>query len=158
MNIFQWNFIWNSNIFIQENAFEHVVSEMVAILTQKDHIWLPPISWHIIREGASRSAYNASKIQILNTLRLRRNVRLFTGGLYKCIFLNENLGLSIKISLKFVPEGSVNNVSSFIHIMAWHRSGDKPLSETMIVELLTYICVTIYKSIPARRKSKITID
>ena len=32
-NVFQWNFILNSNIFIQENAFEHVVSEMAAILS-----------------------------------------------------------------------------------------------------------------------------
>ena len=114
--------------FVQENAFEHVVPEMVAILTQEDHIWLPPISWHIIREGASRSAYNASKIQILNTLRLRRNVRLFRDGLFKCIFLNENVGLSIEISLKFVPEGSVNNISPFIHIMAWHWSNYNRLS------------------------------
>ena len=31
-SIFQWNFICNSNIFIQENAFKHVVCEMAAIL------------------------------------------------------------------------------------------------------------------------------
>ena len=30
----QWNFIWHLNIFIQENAFEHVVCEMVAILSR----------------------------------------------------------------------------------------------------------------------------
>ena len=33
-NIFQWNFIWNSNIFIPENAFELVVCEMAAILSR----------------------------------------------------------------------------------------------------------------------------
>ena len=26
--------------------------------------------------------------------------------------------------------------------MAWHRPGDKPLSEPMMVNLLTHICVT----------------
>ena len=34
MNKLQWNFIWNSNIFIQENAFESVVCEMAAILSR----------------------------------------------------------------------------------------------------------------------------
>ena len=29
-----------------------------------------------------------------------------------------------------------------VHIMAWHRQGDKPLSEPMIVSLLTHICAT----------------
>ena len=34
MNKFQWNFDRNSNIFIQENAFESVVCEMTAILSR----------------------------------------------------------------------------------------------------------------------------
>ena len=33
-NKLQWNFNWNSNIFIQENAFEKVVCEMAAILSR----------------------------------------------------------------------------------------------------------------------------
>ena len=34
------------------------------------------------------------------------------------------------------------NIPSLIQIMAWRRQGDKPLSETMMVSLLTHICVT----------------
>ena len=34
MNKLQWNVNWNSYIFIQENAFENVVWEMEAILSQ----------------------------------------------------------------------------------------------------------------------------
>ena len=34
MNQLQWNFNQNSYIFIKENAFENVVCEMAAILTQ----------------------------------------------------------------------------------------------------------------------------
>ena len=30
-NKLQWNFNWNSNIFIQENAFENVIWKMAAI-------------------------------------------------------------------------------------------------------------------------------
>ena len=47
-----------------------------------------------------------------------------------------------KISLKFVPNGPINNIGTLVQIMAWHRSGDKPLSESMLVSLLMHICVT----------------
>ena len=57
-------------------------------------------------------------------------------------FLNENIGISIKTSLKFVPKGLINNIPSLVPIMAWRRPGDKPLSEPMMVRSLTHICVT----------------
>ena len=46
------------------------------------------------------------------------------------------------MSLKFVPKVRVNNIPALVQIMPWHRPGDKPLSESMMVSLLTYICVT----------------
>ena len=33
-NKFQWKLIWNSNFFIQENAFENVICEMATILSR----------------------------------------------------------------------------------------------------------------------------
>ena len=48
----------------------------------------------------------------------------------------------IKISLKFVPKGPINNIPALAQIMAWRRPGDKPLSEPMMVSLTTHICVT----------------
>ena len=48
----------------------------------------------------------------------------------------------IRISLKFVPKGPMNNISTLVQIMAWRLPGDKPLSEPMMVSLLTHICVT----------------
>ena len=56
--------------------------------------------------------------------------------------MNENVRISINISLKFVPKGLINNIPALVKIMAWRRSGDKPLSEPMMVNLLTHICVT----------------
>ena len=50
--------------------------------------------------------------------------------------------ISIKMSLKFVPKGSINNISVLVQIMAWCRSGNKTLSEPMMVRLPTHICVT----------------
>ena len=77
-----------------------------------------------------------------NTLRPRQNGRHFADDVFKCIFLNENVWISIKISLKFVPKGPINNIPSLVQIMAWRRSGDKPLSEATMESLLTHICVT----------------
>ena len=78
----------------------------------------------------------------INTLRPRQNGRLFADDIFKCIFLNENASIVIKISLKFVPKGPINNIPALVQILAWRRPGDKPLSEPMMVSLLTHICVT----------------
>ena len=85
-----------------------------------------------------------SKIRTLcvNTLRPRQNGRRFADDIFKRIFLNENVSNSITISLKFVAKGPINNNSALVQIMPWRWLGDKPLSERMIVSLLTHICVT----------------
>ena len=62
--------------------------------------------------------------------------------IFKRIFFNENVWISITISLKFVPKGPINNIPAMVQIMAWRRPGDKPLSEKMLVGSLTHICVT----------------
>ena len=78
----------------------------------------------------------------INTLRPRQNGRHFADDTFKRIFMNENVRILIKISLKFVPKGPINNIHALVQIMAWRRPGDKPLSEPMLVSLLTHICVT----------------
>ena len=77
-----------------------------------------------------------------NTLRPRQNGRRFADDTFKRIFFNKNVRISIKISLKFVPKGPINNIPALVQIMAWRRPGDEPLSEAMMVSLLTHICVT----------------
>ena len=90
------------------------------------------------------SLYRATKTLThgINTLSPRQNGRHFPDDIFKCIFLNENVWVPIEISLKFVPKGPINNIPALVQIMAWRRSGDKPLSEPMMVSLLTHICVT----------------
>ena len=68
---------------------------------------------------------------VINSLRPRQN---YADDIFKCIFWNENILISIKISLKFISYSSVQ-------IMAWCRPGDKPLSEPMMIILLTHICI-----------------
>ena len=40
------------------------------------------------------------------------------------------------------PKGPISNIPVLIQMMAWRRPGDKPLSEPMMVSLLTHIYVT----------------
>ena len=77
-----------------------------------------------------------------NTLRPRQYGRHFADDPFKRIFLNETLRISIKISLNFLPKGPINYIPMLVQIMAWRRRGDKPLSEPMMVSLLTHICIT----------------
>ena len=79
---------------------------------------------------------------LVNTLRPRQHGCHFTDDIFKCIFLNENVWILIKISLKFVPKGRINNIPALVQIMAWRRPGDKPLSKPMMVSLPMHICVT----------------
>ena len=78
----------------------------------------------------------------INTLRKTRNEQHFADDIFKRIFFNENVWILIKISQKFVPKGSIHNIPALVQIMAWRRPGDKPLSEPMMVSLLTHICIT----------------
>ena len=100
--------------------------------------------------------YHSGKYRFqLNSLRPRQNGRHFADDIFKCIFLIENVLIPVKISLKFVPKGPINNIPALVQIMAWRRSGDKPLSEPMMNGLLTHICVTRpqwVKSSSPRRK------
>ena len=75
-------------------------------------------------------------------MRSRQNGRHFPDDIFKWIFLWENVWISIKISLKFVLTIPINNIPALVQIMAWRRSGDKPLSELIMDSLLTHICVT----------------
>ena len=73
---------------------------------------------------------------------MKQNGCQFPDDIFKCIFLNEDVWISIKISLKFVLMGAKNDIPALVKIMAWHREGDKPLSEPMMVSLLMHIFVT----------------
>ena len=95
-----------------------------------------------INSFRSGVAYRRQGDHWLTTLRLRQNGRHFADDIFKRISLNENVRILIEISPKFVPKIQINNIPTVVQIMAWHRQGDKPLSEPMVVRLPTHICVT----------------
>ena len=78
----------------------------------------------------SRIPYAITRIlQWVNTLSMKRNARHFAGNISKCIFLNENVCILLKISLKFALKVLINNILALVQIMDWCRPEDKPLSE-----------------------------
>ena len=58
----------------------------------------------------------------------------FADDFFKHIFLNENVRISIQISLKFVPRGSNDNKPALVKVMAWRRTSDKRLPEQMLTQ------------------------
>ena len=63
-------------------------------------------------------------------------------AIFQYILLNENVYISIKISLKFVAKVPINNIPALVQIIVWRRPGEKPLSEPVRVSLVTHIWVT----------------
>ena len=41
--------------------------------------------------------------------------------IFKCIFSNENILISIKISMNFIPKRPINTIPALVQIMAWCR-------------------------------------
>ena len=81
------------------------------------------------------------KGSFINSLRPRQNRRRFADDIFNCFSVIENIWIPIKISLKFDPRGPINSIPALVQIMAWRRPGDKPLSEPMLNNLPTHICV-----------------
>ena len=55
-------------------------------------------------------------------MRPRQNGLHFPDDIFKCIHLNENAWIAIKISLKFVPTVSINNIPAMVQIMAYNNN------------------------------------
>ena len=83
----------------------------------------------------TRLVFNACVPEfILTHLPLDQMAHILAHDISKRIFLNENIWISNEISLKYVPWGIIDNISELVQIMAWRRSGDKPLSEPMLTQ------------------------
>ena len=61
-----------------------------------------------------------------------QNGRYFADNIFKLILLSENCVISIEISLKFIPKAPINNNRPLVQILAWRRTGAKPLSKPML--------------------------
>ena len=95
------------------------------------------ITWNNDNQTWWQYMYMASLESVLKQIG-----RHFADHTFDHIFFNENIRVSIKISLKSIPKFPINNISALVQITAWRRSGDKPLSERTVVNLLTHKYVT----------------
>ena len=120
---------WSNNV--TAPLCQVVIYRQANDLSPKHSITGARLSCHI-------TAMWAHKQSMYNTLRPRQNGRHFPDDIFKWIFLNENVWISINISLKFVPRGPINNIPALVQVMAWRRPGHKPLSEPMMVRLPTH--------------------
>ena len=99
--------------------------------------------WFTRKGTESYPAHTCTSCSDAITLRRRQNGHHFPDDIFKCIFGKKNIWISIKISLKFVFKGLINNIPALAQIIAWRRPGDKPLSEPMMAQFTdVYICVT----------------
>ena len=92
--------------------------------------------------GLPVSIWNRNIKMRVSTLMPRWNAHHFADGIFKRIFVNTNVWISTITSPTFVPKGPINNILALDQMMACCRQGDKPLSEPMVVTLLTHICIT----------------
>ena len=75
------------------------------------------------------------KVIWLTHLPLDKIVAILADDIFKWIFLNENDRIPIQISLKFVPKSPIDNKPALVQVVAWCRTGDKPLPEAMMIQL-----------------------
>ena len=118
-------------------TYLHINNWDFQVVVYRDH--------EALKHGANPMGWGTGSTDMdgsFNSLRPRQNGRHFADDIFNCIFLNENVWIPIKISLKFIPKCPINNIPALVQIMAWRRPGDKPLSEPMMVSLQTHICVT----------------
>ena len=88
---------------------------------------------------STRTMKDDRMINCINTMMLREDGCCFPDDILKRIFLNGNFLIPIKISLKFVPRGPINNIAALVQIMVWRLPGNKPLSEPMMGNLRMHI-------------------
>ena len=88
--------------------------------------------WYTIFVDGRQHCSSCSIVSV-NTLRLRQNCWHFVVDILKYIFLNEDVWILLKISLKYVPEVWINNIPTLVQILAWRRPGDKPLYGLVMV-------------------------
>ena len=70
----------------------------------------------------------------INSFLHRQNGRHFPQDIFKCIFVNGMFCILIWISLKFVPQGPIDNKWALVQVMAWHHIGAKALPELMLIQ------------------------
>ena len=84
-------------------------------------------------KGINAVEWNKLVNQRLTHLDFEKMAAIWLTDFSNSFFLNENWCILIRISPKFIPKGSIKNKPAMVLGMVWHRTGNKPLSEPMLV-------------------------
>ena len=122
------HFLWEKNL-----AFNLISTLLLRVqfvtISQHPLVWV--MAWH--------QTSNKPLLEPILTHRGRGKM----AAIFQTTFSNAFSWIQMFVfRLTFVPKGPINNIPVLVQIMAWRRPGDKPLSETVLVSLLTHICVT----------------
>ena len=101
------------------SKFIHAILRL--ILEMAGHLWWTVETWCQFLFGNVNSSPPG------------QNGRHFADDICKCIFMNEKFCILIQISLKFVPKGLIDNKTALVQVMAWRRTGNKPLPEAVLI-------------------------
>ena len=69
-----------------------------------------------------------------NSSPFEQNGQHFADDIFKCSFMNKKFCILILISPKFVPKSPSDNKPLLVQLMAWRRTGDKPLPEPILTQ------------------------
>ena len=140
--------LFDINILMPRQNSRHFADDIFKCIVWNEYVRISiMISLEFVHKSRSRNYNNASLVQIIP--RHRRGdkplsepmmISLLSLGLFfKCIFWNEYVRISIMISLEFVHKSRSrsNNNASLIQIIPGRRRGDKPLSEPIMISLLS---------------------
>ena len=133
---FLYNVVWSVKIY-PKSPFQ--ISSIVSLVTHRC-VTNPSSS---LTASPGEDHKNTVRPRWVNTLRPRQNCCHFANDIFKCIFLSENVWISFKISLKYVPNVWINNIPAMVQKMApSRRQAIIWTNIAMMVSLLIHICIT----------------
>ena len=79
-------------------------------------------------------ARNRTTFRVFTHLLLDKIATILSDDIFKCIFVNEIDKIPIQISLELVTGSPIDIKPVLVQVIAWRRTGDKPLLEPMMTQ------------------------
>ena len=86
--------------------------------------------------GSLEAVLSIAPMILVNSSLPSQNGRDFAEDIFRCIFMNDKFWILIRISLNFDSKGPIDNNLELVQIMAWCRTGDKPLYQPMLIQFI----------------------
>ena len=110
--------------------FSEILSEINKFSLKKMHLKMSSGKWRPFCPGLN--VLN----RFVNSSPPGQNGRHFGRWHFQLSFFNENDKIPIPISLKYVSRSPIDNKSALVQVMAWRRTGDKPLPKPLMTQFI----------------------